>query len=108
MSERIAKLTSFLKNSPDDSFLKHALALEYIKLSQETEARKLFESVLTNDPQYTGSYYHLGKLLERAGEPQAAIDWYQKGMTMTREKGDTHAYNELKAALDELTDSYQS
>ena len=40
--EKIEKLKSFLINSPGDSFLKHALALEYIKLGDEAEARKLF------------------------------------------------------------------
>ena len=29
--EKIEKLKSFLNNSPEDPFLKHALALEYIK-----------------------------------------------------------------------------
>ena len=105
MSERITKLTSFLENSPDDSFLKHALALEYIKVGQDGEARKLFESVLSIEPQYIGSYYHLGKLLERTGDPQAAINWYQKGMSFAQMAGDIHAYNELRAALDELVEN---
>ena len=104
MSERIEKLTSFLQSTPGDSFLKHALALEYIKLGEEEEARKLFLELLTSDPGYSGSYYHLGKLLERTGDQQAAINWYERGLSMTRSKGDTHAYNELRAALDELAD----
>ena len=40
--ERIDKLKTFLANSPNDSFLKHALALEYVKLGDEAGARKLF------------------------------------------------------------------
>ena len=34
--EKIEKLKSLLRDSPDDPFLKHALALEYIKMGNET------------------------------------------------------------------------
>jgi Tfp pilus assembly protein PilF len=102
--EKIEKLKSFLANSPDDPFLKHALALEYIKLGNETEARALFIEVLTRDPSYIGSYYHLAGLLERAGETENAKIWYKKGMEVAKLAGDSHAYNELQAAYGELID----
>ncbi len=103
MSDRIEKLKEFLKASPGDNFVQHALALEYIKLGEEAEARTLFENILTNSPDYIGSYYHLGKLLERVGETQLAIDWYEKGMTAAKKAGDNHAYNELQGAYEDLT-----
>lgn len=68
--EKIEKLRSFLSNSPEDPFLNHALALEYIKLGNDSEARRLFLNILTRDPSYIGSYYHLARLLERAGETE--------------------------------------
>ncbi len=61
--EKIEKLKSFLVNSPGDSFLNHALALEYVKLGDESQARKLFLEILERDPSYIGSYYHLARLL---------------------------------------------
>ncbi|GAA0561358.1 tetratricopeptide repeat protein [Chitinophaga japonensis] len=100
--DRISKLKGFLESSPDDSFLKHALALEYIKLHDDATARRLFEEVLAHEPGYVGSYYHLGKLLERAGEQALAGSIYEKGMTMAREAKDMHAYNELQAAYEDL------
>ncbi|HUR10100.1 MAG TPA: hypothetical protein VM012_01950 [Flavitalea sp.] len=104
MSERMNKLKNFLEKSPDDSFLKHALALEYLKTGDEITARSLFEQILQTDPGYTGTYYHLGKLLEKQGEQTAAISWYEKGLTASKAAGEQHTYNELKAALDELAD----
>ena len=68
MSERITKLKIFLQQSPDDCFLNHALALEYVKIGDEHQARTLFEKNLQHDPSYIATYYHLGKLLERVGE----------------------------------------
>jgi Tfp pilus assembly protein PilF len=101
--ERIQKLQEFLKASPNDNFLKHALALEYIKLNDDAKAKELFTGILSNSPDYVGSYYHLAKLLERTGETEAAIHWYEKGMTAAKEAKDQHAYNELQAAYEDLT-----
>lgn len=100
--ERINKLKAFLLESPNDSFLKHALALEYIKLNDDATARLLFEEVLAHEPEYVGSYYHLGKLLERAGETTTAISIYEKGMEIAKGLKDMHAYNELQAAHEDL------
>ena len=100
--ERIAQLKQFLKDSPNDNFLLHALALEYIKTGDDAEARKLFESILDRDPEYVGSYYHLAKLLERIGENDAAIKWYEQGMAAAKQAGDQHAYNELQGAYEDL------
>jgi Tfp pilus assembly protein PilF len=100
--EKIEKLKTFLNSSPEDSFLKHALALEYIKLGDESQARQLFFEILNRDPSYIGSYYHLGRLLERAGEMESAKSWYEKGMVAAKNAGDLHTYNELLAAYEDL------
>lgn len=100
--DRIAKIREYLEGSPKDNFLRHALALELIKSGDDIQARGIFETILTECPEYIGSYYHLGKLLERVGETQAAIDWYEKGMAAARQAKDNHAYNELQAAYEDL------
>ena len=100
--ERIQKLLEFLKQSEGDSFLQHALALEYIKIGNDKEAQRLFTNVLEKDPAYVGSYYHLGKLHERLGETDKAIEVYEKGMSEAKKAKDNHSYNELLGAKDEL------
>jgi Tfp pilus assembly protein PilF len=102
--EKIDQLKSFLSKSPEDPFLKHALALEWIKLGNESEARKLFLEILERDPSYIGTYYHLARLLERAGETLNAKTWYERGMVASKQAGDKHAYNELQAAYEDLID----
>jgi Tfp pilus assembly protein PilF len=101
--ERIEKLKEFLAASPHDSFLQHALALEYIKLGDDEQARALFEEILNREPGYIGSYYHLAKLLERNGDTDGAVTWYEKGMDMALKAGEKHAFGELKGAWEELT-----
>ena len=100
--DRIAKIKEFLKTNPDDNFLRHALALEYIKLEDNVSARELFEAILTTSPDYVGSYYHLAKLLEKMDEAPLAIEWYEKGMAAAKKAGDNHSYSELQAAYEDL------
>lgn len=99
---RIEKLLEFMKTSDKDSFLQHALALEYIKIGNDEEARKLFNDILLREPTYVGSYYHLGKLLERAGDFDRAIRVYDRGMEEARRAGDNHAFNELMGAKEDI------
>ncbi|HOZ96934.1 MAG TPA: hypothetical protein PKY86_10130 [Niabella sp.] len=100
---RIIQIEQLLKDLPDDSFLKHALALEYIKISEDVKAREIFENLLTEDPKYIGSYYHLAKLYERNGADELAIQTYEKGMELAKQLGDNHVYSELKSAWEDLT-----
>ncbi|MBY0480312.1 MAG: hypothetical protein K2Q21_03065 [Chitinophagaceae bacterium] len=100
--DRIGKIKEFLLANPKDNFLRHALALEYIKTGEEQEARNLFESILTESPDYIGSYYHLAKLLEKMEQTELAIGWYEKGMVAAKTAKDQHAYNELQAAYEDL------
>ena len=100
--ERIEKLKSFLAQNPADSFVQHALALEYLKMDKTEEARTEFENLLAREEKYVGSYYHLAKLLERLGKKEEAIRCYEKGLRIAKEVKDNHAYNELQAAYEDL------
>jgi len=102
--DRIEKLKEYLKKEQKDSFLQHALALEYIKSGNDQEARKLFVEILLREPTYLGSYYHLAKLLERTGEKDKAIKIYEQGMQQAKIAGDNHSYNELQGAYEDLVD----
>jgi Tfp pilus assembly protein PilF len=100
--DRIQKIREFLDQNPNDNFLQHALALEYIKLGQDDAARLLFEEILSRDPGYIGSYYHLAKLHERNESVDKAISVYEKGMEVAKNAGENHAYSELRSAYEEL------
>jgi len=99
---RIEKLLEYMKTSESDSFLQHALALEYIKIGNDEEAKKLFNEILLRDPAYVGSYYHFAKLLERIEDFSEAINTYKRGMEEAKKAGDMHSYSELQTALEDL------
>lgn len=105
--DRISKLKEYMKTSGKDSFLQHALALEYIKVGNDKEAKKLFNEILKREPTYIGSYYHLGKLLERIGDPKKAMRVYERGMEVAEAASDHHSYSELRGAYEEVEDELE-
>jgi tetratricopeptide (TPR) repeat protein len=100
--QRIERIIEFLNQQPKDNFLRHALALEYSKLGEDVKARDLFLEILTESPDYIGSYYHLAKCLEKLEQREEAINWYEKGMAAAKLAKDDHAYRELQAAYEDL------
>jgi tetratricopeptide (TPR) repeat protein len=100
---RLDKLLEFIKNEPNDEFLKYALATEYLRLNQTDNALAYYEDLVSNHPNYTGTYYHLGKLYEALNRKDDAIKIYETGMEITKQKRDNHAFSELQAVYREAT-----
>ena len=101
--DRIHSLKELLEESPKDSFLRHAMAMELQKVGADNEAITMLESLLQDAPDYVGSYYQLGKLLEKNGKDKEAIYYYEKGMEKAKQAGEKRTYNELRSALEELS-----
>lgn len=98
---RIDQLLKFLSANPKDSFVRFALALEYDKLGNEEKTLAYFEEIRNDDPDYTGTYYHLGKLYERLNNKESALSTYKEGLKRTAGKDDKN-YRELQEALNQL------
>ena len=91
---RIDKLLAYLADAPNDCFLNHALALEYVKEDDDNSALIYFEKNAEYDPTYIATYYHLGKLFERINDPDSAVSTYARGMEQAKKAGDMHTYSE--------------
>jgi Tfp pilus assembly protein PilF len=98
---RIEQLKKFLEQNPDDSFVKYALAIEHVNLSDDDTALAYFSSLLEIDPDYTGTYYHLGKLYQRQKKNELAEKTFREGMKRSFGK-EHHTYAELQQALNDL------
>jgi tetratricopeptide (TPR) repeat protein len=103
--DKITQIQAYLKDNPRDNFLRHALALENIKLGNDDVAKDLFKAILNESPNYVGSYYHLAKLLERQQLFAEALEWYTKGMEAAKAANDKHAFAELQMAYEDLEDN---
>ena len=99
---RIEILTGFLKQDPNDSFSRYALALEYVKVGQPEDARREFETVLANDPEYVATYYQLAGFYRTLGLKHEAEKTYRAGIVAASKAGDAHTQSELEGALESL------
>ena len=99
---RIDLLKGFLQENPNDSFSRYALALEYVKLNQLDDARREFETVRNNDPDYLATYYQLGQLYTRLGLRHEAEKTFRTGITVATKQGNGHTQSELEEALESV------
>lgn len=100
--DRLSQLKAFLAEQPADPFLNYALAQEHISMGDDAGAREIFDRLLSGDPGYVATYYHYGKLLERASDKEAAMEMYRRGIAAAREAKEQHSLSELQSALLEL------
>ncbi len=100
--KRIDQLLKYLADSPDDSFLKFAIAKEHEKSNTLEKALKFYLNIYENEPDYIGLYYHLGKLYEKIGENHLAVNTYREGIDIGKKQGDFHAVSELNNAKTNL------
>lgn len=99
MSSKVSTLAVRIKENPNDSFSKFALALELLNVDQTAKARVLFESIVNTDPDYVGVYYHLGKIYTEIDENKKAVKTYKDGIYIAEKGKHQHAKLELQGAL---------
>ncbi|MFK7934482.1 MAG: tetratricopeptide repeat protein [Saprospiraceae bacterium] len=97
-NNRLERLFTFQKDSPNDPFILFAIAKEYEKLQETGKALEYYQQLATNHNDYVGTYYHLGKLYEQLQQPSEAFFTYKKGMEVAKAAGDQHALSELAGA----------
>jgi tetratricopeptide (TPR) repeat protein len=99
---RIDQIRQFLQDSPNDSFLRYALAQELQKQGDVEAAKEAYLWLTDNQPSYVATYYHLGKLLIAQGEKEAALAWFNLGIEQAKASKELHSLSELQSAKLEL------
>ncbi|MCX8212719.1 MAG: tetratricopeptide repeat protein [Lewinella sp.] len=103
MSRKV-HIQAMLADSPTDAFLRFALAKEHEKEGDDAGAKEIYEALVADQPEYVGTYYHLGKTMERLEEQAEAWRIYSEGIAITKRVGERHAMSELAGARLELGD----
>ncbi len=101
-SNRLEALKGMVAQSPNDSFLRYGLAMEYRNAGDLAAAMGEFRALLAINPDYSAAYFHGGQALERLGKPDEARALYLEGIEVTTRKGDLHTRDEIRAALELL------
>ena len=97
--DRLAALTAYHDEDPDDPFTRFALAQEYRKSGDADRALAFFEGLVRDHPDYVGTYYHLGALYAHLGRDADALRTYRDGVAIATRANDLHARAELQSAL---------
>ncbi|MGA2595211.1 MAG: tetratricopeptide repeat protein [Bryobacteraceae bacterium] len=102
MSTRLEMLKNMVAQSPNDSFTRYGLAMEYARSGDLEQAIQEYRALLAANPNYPAAYFHGGQTLEKLGRREEARTLYQQGIEATTRLGDLHTRSEIQAALDQL------
>src|ERR1041384_3510682 len=102
MKSRRETLEEFVKQDPNDSFSRYALALELEKEGRALEALTELQEVIARDPNYVAAYHRLGHLLAHLGQIEEARAAYRRGLDAATASNDQRTRSEIQEALDLL------
>lgn len=92
-------LEQFVAQKPSDAFARYGLALECVKLGDDSAAAGHFHKLLESNPDYSAGYFQFGQLLSRLGRLDEARKLLSDGIVVAQKAGDMHARDEMQAAL---------
>src|SRR2546426_2990362 len=96
--EKLAKIL------PGDDDVQYALAQLYDDSGSLDKAHADYEKLLTRDPKNVATLLHMGTLENRRNNPQASLDYLNRGLTLTVQLGNDE---EKGAILEAIGTSYQ-
>lgn len=98
MTKRLDQLLNLLNENPKDDFITFAIAKEYEKNGELDKALQFYLELVTQNKNYVGTYYHLGKLYEELFKNDDALRAYEQGILIASDQNDLHAKSELQNA----------
>src|SRR6202044_2580748 len=100
--DRIAALNDILPQSPNDTFARYGLAMEYSKQGDLDRALAEFSILLKSSPDYTPGYFMAAQTLVRADRVSEPKTMPTDAIPSARRTGNLHAQSEMEALLTEL------
>jgi len=99
---RRQKLEEFVAARPNDAFTLYALALECANEGDSESAIQHFDVLLRTHPDYVTGYFQLGQLYMRLSRFTEARQTLTAGVAAAGRAGDSHAAEEMSAAIASL------
>jgi predicted Zn-dependent protease len=99
MASRLETLRSIVAQGNSDPFARYALAMELRTQGQLQEAWPVFEALLQDHPDYVAAYSPAAETLISLLRNQEAQDLLRRGIELCERKGQSHARDQLQAAL---------
>ncbi len=101
MSRR-EQLEALLADSPEDTFLRYALAMEFASEGDHEKSLELHQELINGEPPYVPSFFMSGQQLAILDRPESAREVLTRGIAEARQQGDNHAAAEMSEFLTSL------
>jgi tetratricopeptide (TPR) repeat protein len=102
MPNKIAELLQLQKEDPNDPFFIYALALEYEKENNLKKCFAQFEFLLSNHPDYAGTYLKYAQLLIENNNEELAKTILEKGINLAQKLNKSKMKGELLQLLEDI------
>ncbi len=99
---RLEQIKEFVELDPSDTFSRYALGMEYMGISEFSEAVVQFAEVIKLDSSYSAAYFQAALASEQLKQMEDAKNYLVRGIAEAEKKRDWHARDEMKAALENL------
>lgn len=101
--DKLSGLKEILALDPKNSFVRYGVAMELAGRGEIAAALQEFDTLLTNDPDYTAGYFMAAQTLAGAGRKAEAIARLKDGIGCAARSGNSHALSEMQSMLGELS-----
>jgi Tfp pilus assembly protein PilF len=91
----LERLKRLLESGRDDAATRFALGVEHLKAGDPVAAAEHLRAALRHDPSYSAAWKQLGRALEQAADPAAALAAYREGVRVAEARGDLQAAKEM-------------
>lgn len=103
---RREQIEQMLADSPEDTFLRYALAMELgnddCSAEEHERAIEMHRSLMADDPPYVPAFFMLGQQLTRMDRIDDARTTLRDGIDQARAQNDLHAASEMSEFLQSL------
>jgi len=101
MSRR-EQLETMLADSPDDTFLRYALAMELENDQEHEKSLELHRGLMNDTPPYVPSFFMSGQQLAELDRTEEAKAILEQGIEQAESQGDAHAADEMRGFIESL------
>jgi predicted Zn-dependent protease len=99
---RLEQLQALLARGPDSALLRVALATEMNALGDLAGAVENAAQAVRMQPDYSAAWKLLGKLQDKSGNTEQAVEAYSRGIEVAEARGDKQAAKEMRVFLKRL------
>ena len=91
-----------LAETPDDTFLRYALAMELENEDENERSLELHRGLMADDPPYVPSFFMSGQQLANLDRIDEAKQMLEQGIEQANAQNNLHAAGEMRQFLDSL------